>query len=112
MKNLNVHVYEGKDKDSALKAVVENNEQPTINSNYQVPSDSGYLIVVVPNENADTELEFRFSVGAVINELVPESEKQKEYDTEETFFIFGIVFGALIVIGLVIALVWINRFPG
>ena len=59
---MNVYIYEGKDRHTANKSIVANNEQPSIGKEYGVDFTSGILIIAFPNENVATELEFVYWV--------------------------------------------------
>ena len=53
---MNVYIWEGTDRESALTSVVPGNEQPKVGALYQVQADSGFLIVAYPNKGVQTEL--------------------------------------------------------
>lgn len=45
---------------TALKEVVEDNEQPVIGQSYSADAEDGMLVVVIPDEDKETELEFKY----------------------------------------------------
>lgn len=49
---LQVRVYEGKNREEAYNSIVEFNAQPTTDFNYRVKWNSGFLIVVVPDQDS------------------------------------------------------------
>lgn len=50
-KNMNVYIYEGKDRNSSTKSLIPKNEQAMINNIYEININSGMLIVAYPNKD-------------------------------------------------------------
>ena len=46
---MNVFIWEGTDRENAVKSVIRGNGMPTIGDTYSVDASSGFLIVAYPN---------------------------------------------------------------
>jgi len=57
---MNVYIYEGLDRMSANKSVIESNAMPEIGKTYIVDYMSGFLVVAHPNKDVDTEFQFKY----------------------------------------------------
>lgn len=65
LKNMNVFVYEGKDRQSATKSI-NGNQQLVAGKNYTVPTANGMLLIAYPDKDAaETEFEFEYYVAPV-----------------------------------------------
>lgn len=62
MKNMNVHVYGGKDRFSATTPLVEGNVQPEPFKKYTFSADEGILMIALPEYKKETEFEFHYWV--------------------------------------------------
>jgi len=61
MKEMNVHIYNGKDRFSATKSIIPGNTQVISMTNYRVGINEGIFVVAFPNKNKkDTEFEFQY----------------------------------------------------
>lgn len=59
---MNVFIYEGTNRLSATKSIVDANKQAQIGKEYRVNFNSGIVIVAFPNKNQQTEFEFDYYV--------------------------------------------------
>ena len=59
LKNMNVFIYEGPDRDNA-KTNINENMQLVVGNNYTVSYKSGMLMVAYPEKDVETELEFEY----------------------------------------------------
>jgi hypothetical protein len=63
---LNVYIYEGDARDTATTSIIDGNAQVETDTYYSVPYNSNILIVAYPEEGNDTNLEFSYWIGNVI----------------------------------------------
>ena len=56
---MNVYLYGGRDRYTALEEIVPGNEAVTVGTTYTTDSDKGFLLVAYPDLDADTEFEYR-----------------------------------------------------
>ena len=59
LKNINAFLYEGLDRYTATKPV-NLNKQLEIGVDYSVPYKNGMLLIVYPQKDAETEVEFTY----------------------------------------------------
>ena len=73
-KNMNVYIYEGKDRYTATKSLIPKNAQALVNNTYEINIDRGMLIIAYPDKDVmDTEFQFSYWI-APINILIEEEE--------------------------------------
>ncbi len=59
---MNVYLYGGRDRFSALVQVVPDNEAATVGEAYYVDHDVGMLLVAYPNSEQTTDFEFAYQL--------------------------------------------------
>ena len=74
---MNVYVYKGTDRTSAIKPLIKDNKQASEYYLYKAPIDEGILIVAYPEKDKTTELAFEFWVG-----YSPEDDKAEEEEDD------------------------------
>jgi len=90
LKNMNVFVYEGKDRYSATRSV-NGNQQLLAGRNYTVPVSKGMLLIAYPNKGLETEFEFDYYVAPVENLL--DTLKNFNFEGEQGHKALAIVIG-------------------
>jgi len=79
---MNVYVYKGTDRTSAIKPLIKDNKQASEYYLYKAPIDEGILIVAYPEKDKTTELAFEFWAG-----YSPEDDKAEEEEDDLTVMV-------------------------
>ena len=99
--NMNVYVYEGIDRETATKSVVDGNAQALAGTTYRVKQDSGLLIISYPDQDKDAEIDFQYWIG---------DTRPTDDDDDDDGLMIGIIVAACIAVILVCVIVGVVIF--
>jgi len=101
MTNMNVYIYGGPDRFSATEQITKGNQMPVTGRNYSIPVSKGVLVVAYPNQEVDTEFEFKYWVDTFNNKSWSDMLTTWDFTGEDgdmVFLIFCIVAAIVLII--------------